>query len=254
MKNLLIIFLIIGVLVSCKNQDEVVTAQKVVDNAVAKAGGSLFEQSIVGFDFRGKHYEGWRYKGAYILNRFSQDSTASVCDELSNKGFRRFVNADEIVLADSLSSRYRQSVNSVHYFAMLPFGLNDRAVNKEYLGESTIKGVRYQKIRVSFAKEGGGDDFDDVFLYWVNKKTHYVDYLAYEYHTNEGGIRFREAFNARIVNGIRFVDYNNYKPNSKEIPLDKIADYFDKGELELLSKIILENIEVTPIDGSCSNC
>lgn len=254
MKNLLLAIIVISMLVSCKKQEETVTAQKVVDRAVAEAGGNLFEQSIVSFDFRGRHYEAWRYKGAYVLNRFSQDSVASVCDELSNKGFRRFINADEVVLADSISSKYRQSVNSVHYFAMLPFGLNDAAVNKEYLGESTIKGTPYQKIRVSFAQESGGDDFEDVFLYWVNKNTHYVDYLAYEYHTNEGGMRFREAFNARTVNGLRFVDYNNYKPKNKDIPFEEIADYFNKGELQLLSKIILENVAVTPIDGACSSC
>jgi hypothetical protein len=29
--------------------------------------------------------------------------------------------------------------------------------------------------------QNGGADFDDEFHYWINKQTHKIDYLAYNY-------------------------------------------------------------------------
>jgi len=57
-------------------------------------------------------------------------------------------------------------------------------------------------------------------------------------------MRFREAYNERYVKGIRFVDYNNYKPynnNEKLLDLDRL---FENNELKLLSKIETEKVEV----------
>jgi len=70
----------------------------------------------------------------------------------------------------------------------------------------------YYKLKVTFDQDGGGDDFDDTYVYFFNKATFKPDYLAYDFHVNGGGMRFREAYNERYVNGIRFVDYNNMKP------------------------------------------
>ena len=97
---------------------------------------------------------------------------------------------------------------------------------------------------VSFTEEGGGTDFDDTFVYWIHKENYTVDYLAYQYAVDDGGIRFREAYNPRIVNGIRFVDYNNYKPETLDIPLTELDAQFEKGVLKLLSKIETESVGV----------
>ena len=97
---------------------------------------------------------------------------------------------------------------------------------------------------MTFSKEGGGTDFEDTFVYWIAKTTYHVDYLAYSYAVEGGGIRFREAYNPRTVEGIRFVDYNNYKPASLAIPLTDLDSIFQQNELELLSKIETENVEV----------
>ena len=134
-------------------------------------------------------------------------------------------------------------VNSVVYFALLPYGLNDQAVNKIYVGQSTIKDEVYHKIKVTFNQEGGGEDFQDVFIYWVGEDDHKVDYLAYSYETDGGGIRFREAYNERVINGVRFVDYVNYKPKDIQ-DLEVLDQEFEKGNLEELSKIELTDIKV----------
>ena len=128
----------------------------------------------------------------------------------------------------------------------LPFGLNDKAVNKTLLGEVKIKDKDYYKVKVTFDQDMGGEDFEDVYLYWFNKQTLKPDYLAYEFHVNGGGQRFREAFNERYVDSIRFVDYNNYKPKVKGTDIMDIDSLFEADGLELLSKIELFELTVNP--------
>ena len=122
--------------------------------------------------------------------------------------------------------------------------MNDAAVNKEFLGETEIKGADYYKIKVTFNQAGGGDDFDDTYIYWFNKETFKPDYLAYDFHVDGGGMRFREAYNERYVNGIRFVDYKNLKPKNSNATILQIDSLYTNNQLELLSKIELKNVSV----------
>jgi hypothetical protein len=61
---------------------------------------------------------------------------------------------------------------------------------------------------------------------------------------NKGGIRFREANNPRIITGMRFVDYNNYKIDDYNTDLCNLDELFEEGKLELLSTIKTEDIVV----------
>lgn len=49
-------------------------------------------------------------------------------------------------------------------------------------------------------------------------------------------------------NGIRFVDYHNYKPLSKTISLIDIDKAFKNKQLTKVSEIILEDINVRLLD------
>ena len=113
---------------------------------------------------------------------------------------------------------------------------------------STINGKEYYKVEISFSEDGGGEDFEDVFIYWVGKDDFLVDYLAYSYHTNGGGKRFRVLKEQCVKNGIRFVDYHNYKPLSKSIKLIDIDEAFEKKQLKKVSEIVLKDIQVKLID------
>lgn len=243
-------FLLIAVIVlnfSCKQSDtKFLTATSIIDKAIEVSGGTNYEVSTLSFDFRDKHYKAIRSNGIFKYERHFKDSLNQIKDELSNAGFKRFINNKLTKVADSMAPRYSRSVNSVHYFSVLPFGLNDAAVNKTLLNEVTIKGKSYYKIKVTFSQEGGGDDFEDVFVYWVAKDNFKVDYIAYSYidSPTELGLRFREAYNERYVNGIRFVDYNNYKPENGVLDLYVLDSLFEAGELKLLSKIETENVKV----------
>ncbi len=218
--------------------------QKIVDKAIEVHGGERFLNNTLEFDFRGRHYVSYRNGGTYQYERIWSDSTGNYRDALNNDGFYREVNGQKVQVADTMAAKYSRSVNSVIYFALLPYGLNDAAVRKKWLGETIIRDQPYHKIEVTFAQEGGGEDHTDVFHYWIHKEKFTVDYLAYLYHTDGGGIRFREAFNPRIVNGILLQDYINYEPPTKKASLGEMEELFRNGSLKELSRIELENVEV----------
>jgi hypothetical protein len=234
-------------LVSCLGKEsDSATAQNIVDKSIAVSGGERYRNSHISFDFRDRSYVLDQEDGQRILRRIHKTDSSTTVDIKSQGKFQRYVNDSLVVLNDTMAAKYANSVNSVHYFAYLPFGLNDRAVNKELLGTAVIKGEAYFKIRVTFDRDGGGDDHDDIYIYWFNKKTLKPDYLAYEFHTDGGGMRLREAYNERYVNGIRFVDYYNYQTTDMDTPIWKIDSLYQANKLKLLSKIELKNISVRP--------
>ncbi|MDT0557455.1 DUF6503 family protein [Ichthyenterobacterium sp. W332] len=249
MRYLVVIFSLVLFACNEKPKSKSLSADDIVNKSIAISGGEKFGNSKIEFDFRDKHYLAKRSKGNFILTRAFKIDEDSVFDILSNEGFERFINADFIKLPDSTKVKYTASVNSVHYFSVLPYGLNDGAVNKKLLRGVTVKGQPYYKINVTFNEDGGGEDFEDVFIYWINKNTFKVDYLAYSYNEDDGkGLRFRESYNERTTNGLRFVDYNNYKPKDNTIVLSNLDQLFETDSLILLSKIELENISVDLIN------
>lgn len=245
MKNLSILLLAL-VLFSCnEKQAKPMDADDIINKAIKVSGVDKLDSSLVAFDFRDKHYVANRNGGKFELQRQFTDSIGMIHDYLKNKGFERYVNDSLITLPDSIATTYSASVNSVHYFSVLPFGLDGNALKRTYLGDNEIREKNYHKIEVTFSQDGGGEDFEDIFIYWVNTETLKIDYLAYSYIEDDGiGLRFREAYNERYIKGIRFVDYNNYKPNNKNSVLKDMDNLYIENKLELLSKIELENVTV----------
>lgn len=256
MKAYLLPIILIGLVVACsqpsgspKSDTTTETANNpataIIQKAIDRAGGSHFDTSTVSFDFRGIHYTSKRDGGHFELARTRTDSAGNtIHDCLDNLGFQRTINGEAVNLPDSLVRAYNNSVNSVHYFAQLPYGLINPAVYHKLLDTIKIGEHDYFKIEVTFDEEGGGEDHDDVFLYWIHTEDYTADYLAYSYHTEGGGMRFREAINPRTIAGIRWVDYRNFKPKHNAVDFYRIDSLFGAGELELLSVIELENIEV----------
>lgn len=231
---------------ACRDEKpEPLTAGEVVDSAIAVAGGPLYRSSRISFDFREYSYESYLgEKGRTLLREIPTDS-GIIRDIRAPEGFRRYLGDSLLQIPDTTARKYSNAVNSVHYFAYLPHGLNDRAVNKELLGKVRLKDREYYKLRVTFDEAGGGEDFEDVFVYWFNTRTFRPDYLAYAFHTNGGGMRFREAYNDREAGGIRFQDYINYKP-AEPVVLEALDKAFAEGRLDTLSRIELRNVRVSP--------
>jgi len=216
-------------------------AEALVAETIKAHGGERYNNAHYAFSFRDKNYRfkndtnNYQYSVHYIKN------SDSINDRIVNGKFERSSNGKTVSLSDKDIAKYSEALNSVLYFATLPHKLKDKAVRKTYEGLAKIKSQDYELLGVSFTQEGGGKDYDDKFLYWINAKTKTVDYLAYSYSTNGGGVRFRSAFNQRNVNGIRFQDYINYK-----VPLGTalkdITALYTSENLEELSRILTENV------------
>ena len=219
-------------------------AQRIIDKTIAEHGGELYKHIRVTFDFRDTEYIAEYDYGKFMYQREMQDSVGVIVDRMTNDGFTRTINGDTVAVTDEEAGDYSNSINSVVYFALLPYKLNDEAVIKEYIGQATLKDEPYYKIRVGFKQEGGGEDHEDTFIYWIHRENYTMDYFAYRFHVDGGGTRFREAYNIRTVNGIRFADYHNYGGPDMEKPLEDYDDFFKNGELEKVSEVNLENINV----------
>ncbi|MCB0632179.1 MAG: DUF6503 family protein [Saprospiraceae bacterium] len=221
------------------------SAHWVIQQAIQKHGGDHVAHSRIAFDFRDRHYVSDRQDGQFTYERIWQDTTGEqVRDVLTNNKFYREINGQLTELSAKDSAAYANSTNSVIYFALLPYYLQDKAVHATYLGKSTVKGQEYYKVKVTFGQEGGGKDHEDQYIYWFHPEDFTMDYLAYNYLTDGGGARFREAYNVRTIEGIRFADYINYKPKSDTRDVAQFDALFDQGQLEELSRIDSENISV----------
>lgn len=218
-------------------------ADSLVVKTIGAHGGELYETAHYGFTFRKKNFTFHNKKEGYIYTSTGQKDGEEIRDVLDNGTLTRTINGTEIELSAKDVAKYTEALNSVIYFATLPYKLQDAAVKKSYEGRTTIKDQEYDILSVTFEQEGGGTDYDDAFMYWVNSKTNTIDYLAYSYETNDGGVRFRSAYEPRTVGGIRFQNYINYEA-SIGTPLDRLPSLYEAGELKELSRIETEDVVV----------
>ena len=70
-----------------------------------------------------------------------------------------------------------------------------------------------------------------------------MDYLAYNYKVNGGGVRFRSSYNRRNVGGIIFQDYINYKAEVGT-PLKDLPTLYENDKLKEVSRIDTENVKL----------
>ncbi len=234
-------FVLLGSFISAQESDR---AQDIIDKAIEAHGGSNYDDLAISFKFRDKNYSIKLDGGNYEYTRSYADSVGHILDVLTNDSFERKVDGTLISLSDKDVRKYSNSLNSVCYFALLPRGLNDPAVKKSMIGLNKIDGQKYHVVQVTFDEDGGGDDHEDVYVYWINQKTYTVDFLAYSYQVNGGGVRFRAAKEPVVIDGVRFQNYINYKYSDKDIPVDSLPFYYVQGELTKLSEINSEDVKV----------
>lgn len=232
-----ILFLVLAPFLFFAQED----AQSIIDKSIKAHGGKKYFKKVFQFEFRDKSYTYQNDGNRYRYTRSFTQNRDQIVDILSNDGFSRELNGQAIELTPKKRQAYSNSVNSVIYFAMLPHFLNDPAVHKTYLNKQKVKDQFYHKIQISFDQNGGGSDHDDIYVYWIHTKTYKVNYLAYSFHVNGGGVRFRSAYNSRKIDGIIFQDYVNYKAD-KSIAPDQLDQLYQAGNLKELSRIELKNI------------
>ncbi len=224
-------------------------AQSIVDRAIAWQGGEILNKAEFVFDFRGRHFRILRNDGRFEYERTYSDSTGRTIRELlSNDGLFREVDGERVDLDPKAYASAETAVNSVVYFALLPLPLNDPGARKRLLGSGEIEGLTYDLVEVTFGVEGGGRDHDDRFVYWFNRRSGSLDYMAYYYHVNETGSRFRKAVPTHESGGVRIADYLNYRGAGLGVDtIELYGEQYDSDGLELVSEILLENVTVRPL-------
>ena len=233
----------------CQSPDSTPSAAAVIDSARAAHGAPALDEAVVTFDFRGDDYRVRHDGGPFHYRRSYTDSLGRpVMEGLTNEGIYRVVDGDTVSLSSSERDAVETTVNSVTYFALLPAPLGDSAVQPTYSGRDTIDGVPYHRVKVTFRQEGGGKDWEDIFMYWFRTDTYAMDYLAYAFgqgSDEEPGTRFREAYNVRRVNGVRMADYHNYTVDT--LSADQMEEYPDlwaRDAVRLVSEIKLDSVQV----------
>jgi hypothetical protein len=245
--------LVIVVAVGCGQQTPQTSnsdAADIIAAAIEYQGKDAIDRIQIEFDFRGRHFSLYRKDGLFQYERLFSDSTGNVRDVVNNNEVFREINGNRVAL-DSVKHRsVYVDVNSIAYFALLPYPLGDAAVRSRTLGKATIDSVEYHEVEVTFEQAGGGLDHQDRFVYWIREDPAVIDYLAYYYYTDGGGSRFRKAYNRRRVGGVLFADYYNYSA-----PVDSMFSdvhvydrFYMSDSLSLVSEINLVNLRAAPVE------
>jgi hypothetical protein len=171
-------------------------AFQIVEKCIEEHGGKNYRDMNVSFDFRLFRVHLIQKGGTFVYERTIKDSLNNeIHDILTNDSFTREVNGKKQDLSQKDTDKYKEGLNAVAYFALLPYKLSEPAVILKYLGETSIENKKYDKIGVSFEASGGGKDHHDTFCYWIEQAGHTMDYLSY----SSGGPRFRKAIKRERV-------------------------------------------------------
>ncbi len=212
----------------------------------------MLDHATMRFTFRGASFRlAHQRDGRFHYRRSLTDSLGrSVVEGLTNDGPYRVVNGDTTTLGAEGRAEVETAVNSVAYFARLPAPLDAPAVQPSYRGRDTIDGTPYHRVRVTFQQEGGGRDWQDIFLYWFHTETSAMDYLAYAYGLGpdeETGTRFRKADNVRRRGGVRIADYDNYTADTlSPDQMHRYPELLARDALTYVSRVALDSVEVRP--------
>lgn len=231
-------------LAACEPAQTLPDASALIARARDAHGSARLDSSTVTFDFRDARFTAARQDGRFAYRRATRDTLGQLVEEaLTNDGVVRAVDGQRVRLSPQESAAVEGRVNSVVYFALLPHALADAAVQARTLGADTLHGEPYWMVEVTFAREGGGRDHDDRFVYWMHQTTSAMDYLAYTFTVNGGGARFRAAENVRTVGGIRFADYANFDVPAG-VALEDLGALHESDRLDLLSTVETANVRV----------
>lgn len=224
-----------------------IASRKVNDTVVRRAldvhGARGLGTADVRFSFRGTPYRMARHRGHYLYEVTKTGEHDHQRFRLNNQGFEQWLNGKPIKPSPTKQQAQKNALISVIYFASIPWVLGDRAVHVETLPDTEFQGETHSTRRVTFDRQSGGADHDDVFAYWFERDTGRLAFLAYRFHVNGGGVRLRQVIRVQRIQGIDFFDYNNYSaPTATRLP--DLLSLLAEGEVQLISVITMEKIQV----------
>jgi hypothetical protein len=225
-------------------------AETVIHRGIEAHGAKeRFDRIRIDFDFRGDGFVLERDRGRFHYERIRFDEEGRrIVEVMDNEGTRFLVDDRPVTIDEETRASIETAVNSVIYFGFLPFRLDDPAVRARDMGTAEFEDRTLETVEVTFEPEGGGVDWEDRFIYWFDAEEGTLEYLAYRFHTGDGGTRFRRAINRRDIDGILIQDYENFTADPE---IRDIAEYLDRyraGELTLVSEVRLENVRISSPD------
>ena len=228
-----------------------VEALALLNRARTHHGSALLDRAEVSFLFRGTPFVLRRRDGAFRYARTVTDSLGRTVEEVvDNDGAHRFVNGEKVDLTADEADRLATAVNSVAYFALLPVPLADPAVRARLLRPDRVGGEDFDRVEVTFARAGGGADWEDRYVYWLRQSDGQVGHYAYTYEPTPGdtsraetGTRFRVPIATRRVGGVLFQDWRNLTADTLEA-LERFGDLYDTGRTFRVSEVVLDSVRV----------
>ena len=229
---------------------ELVERLDVVDRAIALHGGGVYRRSETRLETCSKSgcsqvvakADGSRFD--YTVSGKSQGAQLTV--RATNDTVEVHRDGQAVVIAAHEEQSFRDWTMSRVYFCFLPYRLNDPGVFKQDLGLVTWEGRRLHKVKVTF-EAGSSTDASDEYVYWLDPQTARVEYFAYSYDNNGGGLRFRRAINHRRVGGILFFDQENLGVDGPGLSVDAIDATYVRDKLRHVSTVRCEAITVQPL-------
>lgn len=132
---------ILFVTVSCSDKrqgDE--KAIQIVEQSIEAHGGKNYRDMDVSFDFRQFRVHLKQKEGAFLYERTSRDSLNNeIQDILTNDSFTREVNGKKHDLSQKETDKYKEGLNAIAYFALLPYKLSEPAVKLNTLARLLSK-------------------------------------------------------------------------------------------------------------------
>ncbi len=219
----------------------------IVERAIEHHGGEIYRHSETElavcsksgcFDVKAR-LDGDRW--AYDVAGRSGDSRLHVHSAHDALTVRRD-GAAEAVAADR-EQKFRDWAMARVYFCFLPFRLNDPSVHQQDLGLVDWDDRRLHKVKVTF-EAGTSTDAGDEYMYWFDPETGRLEYLAYSYDDNGGGLRFRRAVRHRRIGGLLFFDQENHGIDGPGLSVDAIDAAYVHDAMRHVSTVRLEDIRV----------
>ncbi len=208
--------------------------------------------ATVQFQLKANTYRIKRNCGQFEFVQISVNSDKdTLVSKLTNTGFKQRVNGAEQKLSSNKERQSKEVLATLVRKAEFPFGLNSITVRKRYLGDEQVGRKWYEKIKIAFIRFYADPVDIQQSILWIDKENKTLTYTAAYRGAHQEKLRFQKLINPREINGIRFVDYELYRPKSDTLTLEDAARAFQQNQLKKMKSINFTAIKVELSDRKC---
>lgn len=237
-----LIVAIILLLFSCNNEQSL-SGEDLLNRAIEVSGGDSFFHSTISFDAQGMRYTMERDGNIANFTSERQVDTTYYKATYRNGYQQYFVNGVE--QEESFSSRkfISSRLEGFLYLTSIPHVFNQTAVIVNRKEDVVIRNKTYQVLHITFTKLPEDDPGNEFYLY-IDPVSGYVEFRAEKLDLDGETNLLKKAYNPRIIEGIRFVDYKVFTTRDTTMLLSDYYKAYDIPNLIPIGDIEYTNIEV----------